>query len=278
MRRTALFLGMLSMVLISCTQTNQSAERALRVFNVGGIEVVAVTESTELPERATQVVFESTIIDAGSGPVLCGRAVDASLPPQCSGLFIDGIEMTGWSEQSFGVIWGERSVTVSWPPVDRRVDLITDGPHTNTEVVFPHLETPEVCQGITDFVSPGTVTDYARQLGSESGGLYVTSDGRLVLQVTSDPAPHRIALASDGMEACVVQTKYSEAELTSIRAQLEPQLRSIAPEVASSASGIAGRVELRIDVADLATVNAIADLVEDPASVRVIGRAVLLPD
>ena len=55
-----------------------------RRFEVAGIEVFTRTTLGELPEMASQIALDATIIDSGIGPELCLGNVAESLPPQCS--------------------------------------------------------------------------------------------------------------------------------------------------------------------------------------------------
>ena len=256
--------------------TSTIVGRAVRVFDVGGVEVVAVTETDTLPDKATTIEVTGTLIDSGGGPTLCVGAVATSLPPQCGGPIVDGLDLSGWSEEAQGVRWGERTVVVTWPPVDDHIQLISDTEPEHPEYVYPPGELPAECAGIGSFVGSQAINDYARTLGERSGGVYVTNDGVLVLQVTGDPQPHRDALSSGSSEPCVIEVERSEAEQRAIQDRLRPgEVTAIAGGYGTS-TGPGGRVEVGLAVADRETVEAIAALVDDPASVRVIGWAVLL--
>jgi hypothetical protein len=248
---------------------------ALRTTTVDGIEVAVHTYGATLPDRATEAEFPATVIDDGEGAVLCMWTVNASLPPSCDGPVIDDMELGEWAEEEQGVRWGERNVIVTWPPVDGRVELVSHAPFAAAEVDYPHNDRPAECDGINAFVDRGAIGDYSEGLGPRSGGLYVTNDDVLVLQVTDDPAPHRAALADGDRQACVVQVAHTEIERNRIRFDLEPMLEAIIAYVTISSSGTAGRLEVHVPVADVATVGAIDELADEPAAIRVIGWAVL---
>jgi hypothetical protein len=261
----------------STTLPSAADAPAVTVYEVEGVEVVTPTRLGELPERATQVEFVVTVIDSGDGPELCVGGVATSLPPQCSGPVAAGLDMEGWSDEMNGVRWGDRSVVVTWPPIDGIVNVVSDSPIIVWEVVFPPNELPTECRDVAIAAGVGVINDYASSLGARNGGLYLASDGTLVLQVVDDPAPHRAALAESG-GACVVEVSHSEAEQRSIQDALTRLLADDVPELASSfaiGTGAGGRVEVYVPVADAATARAIASLVDDPTAIRVVGSGIL---
>ncbi len=248
---------------------------AMRVYDVEGIEVVTPSLLSELPDRVTRVEFHTTVIDEGDGPVVCTGIVLDSLPPQCSGPPVTGLDMEGWSEEVNGVRWGERSVVVTWPPVDGAVELLDQGEYAPPDIGYPPGELPAVCEGIDLGAGAGPVNDYARSIGSSLGGLYVANDGSLVLQVVGDPEPHREALAELG-GACVVEVVRSSAEQRAIQESLPPLLGLPAlMGTFSSSTGAGGRVDLQVPVVDRATALEIAVLVDDPTAIRIIGMGVI---
>jgi hypothetical protein len=260
----------------STTLPSAADAPAVRVYEVEAVEVVTPTRLDELPERATQVEFVVTVIDSGDGPELCVGGVATSLPPQCSGPVAAGLDMEGWSQEMNGVRWGERSVVVTWPPIDLIVNVVSDSPVIAWEVVFPPDELPAECRDVETAAGVGVINEYARSLGVRNGGLYLASDGTLVLQVVDDPAPHRAALAEFG-GACVVEVARNEAEQRSIQDALG-QLLADLPELAGNyaiGTGAGGRVVVHVPVADRETARAIAGLVDDPAAIRIVGLGVL---
>ncbi len=252
--------------------------RAVRVFDVDGVEVVVTTDTADLPERASMVEFSGTLIDSGSGPEICFGAALESQPPQCAGVVVDGLDMSAWADQAQDVYWGDRSVTVTWPPVNNHVQLLEDAPPERIDFRNPSQELPEVCRSIARFVSVEVVNDYARNLGERNGGLYLANSGELVLQVTDDPEQHRQALATGDSEACVVQSTWSETELDQILHSLYPQVYELIPYQVGTGSAELGRVAIEIAVADRDTVRKIAALVNNPETLRVIGLATLIDD
>jgi hypothetical protein len=251
---------------------------AIRVYEVDGIEVVTPSLMAELPERATTVEFHSAVIDSGDGPTLCAGIVMDSLPPQCSGPVAAGLDMDDWSEEAQGVRWGERSVVVTWPPVDGVVEVIDHSVYAPPHLEPPTDDLPAECEDAELRAGSGPVNDYARSLGEVNGGLYVTNDGKLVLQVVGDPAPHREALAELG-GACVIEVTRSQTEQLAIQDSIHPLLVDI-PELVStysSSTGARGRVDFYLPVVDRATAQAIAALVDDPTAIRIFGMGVLHP-
>lgn len=251
---------------------------AIQVYEVDGVEVVALTRLEELPERATHVEFITTVIDSGDGPELCIGSVSDSLPPQCSGPVAAGLDMDGWSEELSGVRWGDRSVVVAWPPVDGAVEVLGQSAAATWEVEYPPGELPAECQNVDTAAGAGLINEYARSLGDRNGGLYLANDGTLVLQVVDDPAPHREAMAEYG-GACVVEVTRSEADQRSILDAVLPLLADV-PELAgiyNANSGPGGRVVLQVPVADRTTARAIAELIDDPTAIRIVGIGILHP-
>ena len=266
------------------TTTEPAAKRVVRTYDVDGIEVVVMTEVEELPQRAELIEYSTLLIDEGEGPMMCLGPYMTSYPPQCFGPVIEGLDISGWAEEANGIYFGPRTVVVTWPAVDDRIQLVSESEHEPLEPVFA-VELPEHCADIDRFPSTKAIQDYSRSLGAQSGGLYVTDDGTLVLQVTDDPEPHREALSGDGREACVVQVSTTAAELLRIQDDLFAQITGA--DYASSRSvvlgvtignpgGAGGRIEISVLAADLDTVEAIAALVEDRTVLRIIGEGVLL--
>ncbi len=252
-----------------------TSQVTMHVHDVDGVEVVTLSRLPDLPDVASIVEFTGMVIDSGKGPELCFGGVQESLPPQCGGPVAFGLEMVAWAEQQNGVQWGERSVVVTWPPVDEVVEVVSDGEPVPIDAVFPPGELPSVCEGIDLGAGAGPVNEYAASLGDVNGGLYLANDGTLVLQVVGDPEPHRQALAEAG-GACVIEVLRSEAEQRRIQDSLADLLRAI-PELGgfSLSTGPGGRIDIGVAVADRATALAIAELVDDPQSIRIVGTAII---
>jgi len=261
----------------STTAPAAEGQPVFAVYDVGGVEVVTPTMLAELPEQATRVRFMTTVIDSGNGPELCLGGVMDSLPPQCSGPVTEGLNMDGWSEEASGVRWGEQTVVVTWPPVDGAVQVESQSDAVFPSIDYPPGRLPAECAGIDTGAGAGAINSYANSLGDANGGLYVTNDGTLVLQVVGDPEPHREALAAQG-GACVIEVTRTEAEQRRIQDALAPLLGDV-PELVQNyaiSTGPGGRVDISVPVADQAVARAIASLVDDPTAIRIVGSGVLL--
>lgn len=249
----------------------------VRTMSVDGVDLVTATTAEDLPHRAEVVRYQGTVIDSGDGPELCLGGVSTSLPPQCSGPIATGLEMGEWSEEANGVRWGERTVTVTWPPVDGVVELIEDTPIEILEYDLPMSDLPEECRDQTLGAGSGPINEYARSLGDHNGGLYVANSGDIVLQVVGDPEPHREALAEHG-GACVIEVPRSESEQRRLHDQAVDALRELVDEVGEFgvSPGPAGKVTILVAVADIHTAETIAAMVEDPTAVRVVGTLTIV--
>ncbi len=183
-------------------------------FVVDGVAVAVTTELPELPELATTIRDGGTIIDDGDGPRMCMGVVDESYPPQCDGPVVDGLDMGGWAETVAGVTFGERTIDVSWPPVDDHVTLIR-------QQTFEPVTPPE----------PPTL----------------------------EPA------------------SFSEAELQAAQDAIVPMMAGGELYIGSFGWGDAtNRITVDLMVADQVTVRALAQLVDDPDMLVVIGIAEIL--
>ena len=260
-----------------------TVERTIKVFDLDGLEVVTRTAATDeiqsLPIRAEKVEFTGMIIDSGTGPNICIGGVQESLPPQCSGPIADGLEMGDWSEEAQGVRWGERTVVVSWPPVDGHVQLLQESAALFLQdYVFPPTELPAECAAIESYVGIEKIHAYEQTLGDVSGDVYLANNGVLVLQVVGDPQAHREALTSEGREACVIEVSRSKAEQRRLLDAVLSGLKGHSDIFAVTVStGAGGRIEIGVAVADRETVEIVAGLVDDRTAIRIIGRGVLLP-
>ncbi len=277
--RTSIALAASALALAACstgsgtaadtTDASGPAERTMRIFDADGVEVVTVTETTELPEQASVVEFAGMVIDSGDGPVICTGVVAESDPPQCAGVAADGLEMD-WAQRSGDVTWGNRKVTVRWPPEDNRTEVLDHGPADGEVPPDPTTALPEECAEIDQFPTSDQVYRYMATLGETNGGVFVADNGELVLQVTDDPTPHRTALSTGDVEGCVIQVAHSEAELFVVQEEIPLDMAR------SSWVGPVGRVTVTVPVADAYTVRQIALLIDDPTTLRVIGEAVIL--
>jgi hypothetical protein len=114
----------------------------VRDFVVLGATVRVVTELPELAEHATVIRSSGTVIDDGDGPRMCMLYVAESYPPQCGGPIVEGLQMGDWAETVDGVSFGERTVDVSWPPVDDHVTLLAERDYEPVGVPQPPASAP----------------------------------------------------------------------------------------------------------------------------------------
>lgn len=129
-----------------------AADSPWRLFAVGGAEAWTRCRPDELPWRASRVEFAAVVIDGGDGPQAC-PIVRTSRPPRGSGPYVDGLVMDrSWTESHRGVTWGRRVLVVTWPPVDGRVELISDdsvggsgaGGRRRAPAASEHFEVPSL--------------------------------------------------------------------------------------------------------------------------------------
>lgn len=262
------------LVAVACSSSGEPVERAVRQFDVDGIEVIAETTSTDLPQVAGVVEFTDTIIDDGSGPELCLGAVEESLPPQCDGPVIKGLDMSGWSDELDGVRWGERTVTVTWPPEAGSVDFVAQAPGTVAPRHRPAL--PVECESIDDPVLASGLSSLQPHLGDLYAGVWLTEDDLGVLQVTGDVSEQLEPLERSGRVACVIEVEHNRATLLRFQTQVHLQAGSQAHVISLTPNGAYGRVDVVVAVPDRRTVDAIAGTGVDPTAVRVIGWGAIL--
>lgn len=133
-----------------------------------------------------------------------------------------------------------------------------------------------MCADIELGAGAGPINEYASSLGDLNGGLFVASNGVLVLQVVGDPQPHRDALASDG-GACVIEVPRSETEQRQIQESLSQPLADMFGQVGfSTSTGPGGRVDIGLPVVDRETARRVAELVDDPTSIRIGGMGIIV--
>ena len=77
----------------------------------------------------------------------------------------------------------------------------------------------------------------------------------------------------------LIQQKGSLTREDTIQEAIHPLLVDLSELVGvySSSTGPGGRVELQLPVVDRATARAIAELVDDPTAIRIVGSGVLHP-
>lgn len=234
------------------------------------IEIEGSSNPGGLVSQASVVETSATIIDPGDGPRLCLLGVEDSLPPQCAGPLLVGLDQQGWGETVEGVHWGERSVTITWPPADGAVTVRAQGPpEPPARATFPAL--PEVCADASAWATSNVINPYAQTLGDRYGGVWVAEGGILVLQVTDDPEPHRATLDTASVKACIIQVTHSERELLAVQDSINRlMLSGDSPVVGSIPNGAYGRVDVYVFIADQATIETIAAAVDDPSTIRLV--------
>ena len=221
-------------------------EPSFLIDEVDGVEVVTPAWVAAIPERVSVVEFSTMVIDAGGGPELCLGGVQESLPPQCSGPVAVGLGMNGWSESAQGIRWGERTVTVRWPPVDGRLEVVEDSEPETPFVDPPYSALPEECRNVPNGIGVEDLHAYAQSLGAANGGIFPTGTGDLVLQVVGDPEPHRSTLLASG-GACVIEVPRGEAEQRRILTSVVSLLDDV-PDVLwmSASTGPGGRIDIGV--------------------------------
>lgn len=251
---------------------------------VGGVPVMTYSAVDPLPERATAARFTTTVIDSGDGPELCLGGVSDSLPPQCGGPVLDGLVMDGWAESQNGVSWGDRTVTVAWPPIDGHLTLVNDEPPRQREPVddgsSAALEAvPEGCDRLTRPVDRNTLAAYATAHPDTTDILRVTGPDRsiAVLRVVEEHLDEvRAELSAGGAEPCLEPVRYSSAELGEAQQALSTLAGDRGTVISTASGNILNRVVVTVAVADRATVNEVAAAVADPAMLRIVGNGEIL--
>ena len=249
-------------------------------FEIDGAVVWTGTTLDQLPERATVVRFTSTLLDAGDGLELCISGVATSLPPQCAGPVVDGLSPDGWTETADGVTWGVRTVTVSWPPVDGHLTLVSDEEPVAAAPLGDERPDglPDACQSIGTFTPRDVIAAFAADHPDRVAGARSVNDGSVaVLAVVEEHLEEvRAELTTGEAEPCLEPARYSASELEAAQSSLG---RLYGPEgpVLSSGGGIAlNRVDVTVPVADRATVALVVAGVDDPGVFHVIGVGEIL--
>lgn len=263
----------------------------IQTYEVDGATVHVRSTMDELPRQATTVAFTGTLIDDGNGLELCLGGVAESLPPQCSGPVVQGLDPTGWTETTGGVTWGNRTVVVAWPPSGADAEnpgtltLIDDHeplplePVNDTDFSTP----PAECADMTRSAEADAMSEYANANPDRTGTVWVVDNGRVaVLPVLEEHMDEVRAELTDRLgddaEPCLVPIAHTSAELRAAQDQLHEALGFGPPAwVAGSGSGNKDNV-LMVDlaVADRATVEAITALYDDPSLLHIYSTGVLL--
>lgn len=185
------------------------APRQWRVFDVDGVEVMAVTNTAELPDVIDRVGYTGLVELGHTGDLIMCGAAQVSSP--CQGTVVVGLRAGDWmSENDEGVLSGVRSLITTWPPQDGAVRLL--GERTPIPPGRHPLEDwPEGCEDVERHRDDLKRDNYIRTLDpSVYGGVDFTTrridHGEFVVMVTDDPSRHIEAL---GNSVCVVQIESS---------------------------------------------------------------------
>ncbi len=271
-----------------------------QLFQVEGVDVDTRSSAVERPEVASQVEFSGMLIDEGDGPVFCVGGVLESLPPQCSGVTVNGLEVGDWAQVESGVAFGNRTVVVSWPPNDdNRVELVSDRDFEQPDFDDTEFPVPDMCENL-DFnqtVDVEVLSNWADSNSDKAGIAYFSRDlfeleaaleeelgtelseeelfatesesvnsiGIGVLQVIEgEVEAAREELTAGDLIPCIEQVQFSADQLQAAQDQLQ-SVQQEAFIVGSAAGTVNNRVSVTVAVADLETVRAVAGVVDDPA-------------
>ena len=274
--------------------------------DLDGVSVYSDTVSGAIPIVASKVEFTGTIIDSGDGPEICFGGVAESLPPQCSGPVAIDLEMNDWAETVSGVSFGDRTVVVSWPPQDNKVTLISDQlPNNKVSVVEDMFPLPADCKnlvshktvdievlskwadanpqiaGIAYFSrNVNAVQEISKEEGVEKEAQeeiqeQAGSSGIGVLQVVKGKAEDvRKALTDGDKVPCLAEVEHSMQDLIAARAQLEKSTPGEGVYMTgNSIGGVSNKLNVGVAVADVSTINNIADALNNKSLLEVVGSA-----
>ncbi len=258
----------------------------LRTYDVDGATVRVYSALEDLPERATVVRFTGTLIDSGNGLELCLGGVAESLPPQCSGPVVVGLDPAGWTETQSGITWGERTVVVEWPPRDdNTLTLVSDAEATRPEPFdeFDFSTPPPDCAGIENSADAEVLSRFADANQDRTGTLWVVDNGRIaVLPVVSehldDVRAELAARIGADEELCLIPVRYSAAELRAAQERLHDSAEVGPPTwvLGSGSGGVTNAVTVSVAVADRQTVEAITALYDDPGILDIGSAGIIL--
>jgi hypothetical protein len=195
--------------------------------------------------------------------------------PTCEPAFqLEGLAFDNWTQVVDEVSSAEATVTVRWPIVNNTAIVIDVDSAIALPTDQPQLETPEQCSN-TVTNAPDAMSQYADDIGAESGGLFVSADGVLVFQVTGDAERHLGVLADMGVEACVIEVTHSLDQLERWAIAWSDEIERLYPGASVDPSPpIGGRIEVLLPVADDQALDQLLEIVE-PSAVRVVGLSIL---
>ena len=256
-------------------------ERAM-VFTVDGVEVITRISASALPDTATTFTWSGlAVVRPDEATELCPAHVplDPVFPPDC-----DGIAMTPVDPSGFG--WEDGELRWDWVTVHADVPATAAAPASVLETWIDPPATlmghegaweyrarvPDECpprQGLRRLSELPEVTDLTRN--DPAVELVAIGPWDEILQVAGDADPYRDRLRSAGIEACIVEVAHSSDVL---RATLDGHDAPTSP-LDRYDVGVGGRIDVRVPIADAATVRRIAATFPDPTMLRVIGMAVI---
>lgn len=261
---------------------SEPGEVVPRRFEVDGMVVWTRSAFDRLSERATLVRFTSTLIDSGEGLELCLGGVQDSLPPQCSGPVVEGLDPSGWTETVADVTWGERTVTVEWPAEDGRLTLVNDEPAQSWVSIEDERPTglPADCEDIANFVDRDTVSFYAADNPDRTaGGRSVNNGAVVVLAVVEEHLEDvRAELTTTDAEPCLESVKYSQVELSAAqdRLRIEGLYLPDGPVLSSGSGNSLNRLTIDVAVADRQTIDMITEVFDDLGMLYLTGYGEIL--
>ncbi len=264
-------------------------EAGVRVVDVDGVSIRFVGETAEVPTSPSTIWISVLIADRKDGPTMCLGA--STLTPNCPGPIIEGLTLEHpWAAEQFGERMGTRLVEVSWPPVDNRVQLVSERPAMRFASIFlpglssfslDNFKRPEDCVGLDRRAAVGF--DEFQAWGDahpdEYGGIFTAGAGPgergvPAMQVKASGArleEIRAELTTDEASPCLVSVSFTETEITTAQQQLE----------ALRIPGLLGHGITRDAVAadvvaiDRQTIDAIVAAVDRPDLIELTIQAIL---
>lgn len=265
-------------------------ERELRQFDVGGATVLTRSASEQLPQQARAVRVDTAFTDAGDGFILCPGRGSLVFSDRCGGYVVDGLAPGGWTTTSNGVTAGDRSVIVSWPPVDGTVRRLSDGAHDPLDYQYQvEPEFPMECEAIDVLVPPDDLERFGAANPDRVAWLQATSRNpetgaveRGFLEVVREHLEDvRAELTRGEAEPCLVPVDFSRREMTAATDAVgRVDLGGGAP-TSYWLKGIGtrsprNRVTIELQVADRATVEQLVAVVDDPAILFIVGDSMIV--
>jgi len=178
------------------------------------------------------VLVSASIADHGDGAKLC-LGPSTSARSNCGGTTIDGIDRdTPWINEHGGELSGRRLVEITWPPLDNRVQLVSDRPAMHGQSTYlPGLSIsstsrfarPTDCreQDLGNSVDFDAYLQWGAAHPDEYGGVFVAGAGPRdhgvpAMQVKASGArleEIRAELTSAEASPCLVTVNFTETEL-----------------------------------------------------------------